>query len=134
MSGDALRAWNKRHGFLALEFEDMSRDALKAWNKEHGLPTSHNRKILIQQARTRIGVKVTPRGRRRNRNFNLEGTAEENPKSNMPELEGTSAETAVELESDVDITEHTFEDPEDSRYRDDANEPGTGSYFYDSAS
>lgn len=76
-----------------------------------------------------------PRGRRRERNVNLEDLSAGNAiplESDTTELEGASAEDAIEIDSDVGLTEHTCEYPEGTENQDDANEPGMCSYTYDS--
>ena len=94
----------------------MSRDDLREWSKAHNLQISHSKAVLIEQAKTKRRVKVTNRGKTNKRSGNLEGTNADNP---------------IEIASNPAIRTYIHEDPEYSKNWKDANEPGSGSYFYD---
>ena len=89
----------------------MSKPHLVQWSKDHGLPHSHNKRELIEQAKSRRRILVVHREKTRKGKWG-------NP---------------IWVDSDSDHRDHTYTGLEGLRSRDDANGPGKcipASYTY----
>ncbi|KAL9129671.1 MAG: hypothetical protein Q9175_007237 [Cornicularia normoerica] len=60
------------------DFDSMSTAELREWSKAHNLPSSHNKAVLIEQAKTGMRVKVVNKGKGLKKYRNLEGSTVEN--------------------------------------------------------